>query len=56
LTLGRPPKQPQVFFTSFSYQAQSWARPRRLVANIEWHQGEAGSARRLHRHQPEAAG
>ena len=29
-----------MFFASFSYQAQSWARPRRVVAKVEWHQGE----------------
>jgi hypothetical protein len=29
-----------VFFASFSYQAQSWSKPRRVVAKVEWHQGE----------------
>jgi DDE family transposase len=38
--VGRPPKKPQVFFGSFSYQAQSWSKPRRVVAKVEWHQGE----------------
>ena len=38
--VGRPPNKPQVFFASFSYQAQSWSRPRRVVAKVEWHQGE----------------
>jgi Transposase DDE domain group 1 len=38
--VGRPPKRPQVFFASFSYRAQSWAKPRRVVAKVEWHQGE----------------
>ncbi len=38
--VGRPPKKPQVFFASFSYQAQSWPKPRRVVAKVEWHQGE----------------
>ena len=38
--VGRPPKKPQVFFASFSYQAQSWTKPRRVVAKVEWHQGE----------------
>ena len=28
------------FHASFSYQAQSWAKPRRVVAKVEWHQGE----------------
>ncbi len=38
--MGRPPKKPQVFFASFSYQAQSWTKPGRVVAKVEWHQGE----------------
>jgi hypothetical protein len=25
--VGRPPKKPQVFHASFSYQAQSWTKP-----------------------------
>jgi hypothetical protein len=37
---GRPPKRPQLFHASFSYQAQSWTKPRRVVAKVEWHQGE----------------
>src|SRR3954453_1846560 len=38
--VGRPPKKPQVFPPSFGYQAQSWTKPRRVVAKVEWHQGE----------------
>lgn len=38
--VGHPPKKPQVFHASFGYQAQSWTRPRRVVAKVEWHQGE----------------
>src|SRR3954467_9471686 len=38
--IGRPPKKPQVFHASFTYQAQSWSKPRRVVAKVEWHQGE----------------
>jgi hypothetical protein len=38
--VGRPPNKPQVFYASFSYQAQSWSKPRRVVAKVEWHQGE----------------
>ncbi len=38
--VGRPPRKPPVFFASFSYQAQSWTKPRRVVAKVEWHQGE----------------
>ena len=49
--VGRPPRKPQVFHASFSYQAQSWTKPRRVVAKVEWHQGELpgfkGSSQRL---------
>ena len=38
--VGRPPTKPRRFFASFSYQAQSWTKPRRVVAKVEWHQGE----------------
>ncbi len=38
--VGRPPKKPVVLYHSFSYQAGSWDRPRRVVAKVEWHQGE----------------
>jgi hypothetical protein len=38
--VGRPPTKPQVFFASFTYRAQSWTKPRRVVAKVEWHQGE----------------
>jgi hypothetical protein len=38
--VGRPPRKPRVFHASFSYQAQSWSKPRRVVAKVEWHQGE----------------
>jgi Transposase DDE domain group 1 len=38
--VGRPPRKPQIFHASFSYQAQSWSKPRRVVAKVEWHQGE----------------
>src|SRR4029450_12048765 len=29
-----------LFFASFTYQAQSWTKPRRVVAKVEWYQGE----------------
>jgi hypothetical protein len=29
-----------MFFAIFTYKAQSWAQPRRVVAKVEWHQGE----------------
>ncbi len=38
--LGRPPKKPIIWYHSFQYQAGSWDRPRRVVAKVEWHQGE----------------
>ena len=38
--VGRPPTKPQRFYHSFEYQAKSWGRPRRVVAKVEWHQGE----------------
>jgi hypothetical protein len=28
------------YFASFSYQAKSWKKPRRVVAKVEWHPGE----------------
>ena len=38
--VGRPPKKPIIWYHSFQYQAGSWDRPRRVVAKVEWHQGE----------------
>jgi Transposase DDE domain group 1 len=38
--VGRPPRKPVVWFTSFRYQAKGWTLPRRVVAKVEWHQGE----------------
>ncbi len=38
--VGRPPNYVQVFHASFSYQAASWNKPRRVVAKVEWHPGE----------------
>ncbi len=35
--VGRPPHEVRRFFASFSYQAQSWNKPRRIVAKVEWH-------------------
>jgi len=28
------------YYASFSYQAGSWTKPRRVVAKVEWHPGE----------------
>jgi hypothetical protein len=38
--VGRPAHYVQRFYKSFRYQAASWARPRRVVAKVEWHPGE----------------
>jgi len=38
--MGRPPKKPIVWYHDFQYQASSWDKPRRVVAKVEWHQGE----------------
>lgn len=38
--VGRPSFKPKVVYESFKYQAQSWKRPRRVVAKVEWHYGE----------------
>jgi hypothetical protein len=38
--VGRPPKKPVVSFANFRYQAKGWTRARRVVAKVEWHQGE----------------
>jgi len=38
--VGRPSNKPIIWYHDFLYQAESWARPRRVVAKIEWHKGE----------------
>ena len=38
--VGRPPIEVQRYYANFSYQAQSWKTPRRVVAKVEWHPGE----------------
>jgi len=38
--VGRPPKEPVVQYHSFRYQAASWEIDRRVVAKVEWHEGE----------------
>jgi Transposase DDE domain group 1 len=37
--VGRPPHEVRRY-ASFSYQAQSWNKARRVVAKVEWHPGE----------------
>jgi len=38
--VGRPPQKPVVRYHDFTYQAASWDQARRVVAKVEWHQGE----------------
>jgi hypothetical protein len=38
--VGRPPNEVRRFYASFSYQAGSWTKPRRVVAKVEWHPGD----------------
>ena len=38
--VGRPPYEVWRYYASFRYQAQSWNKPRHVVAKVEWHPGE----------------
>jgi hypothetical protein len=38
--VGRPPNHVRRYYVSFSYQAGSWDKKRRVVAKVEWHPGE----------------
>src|ERR1700720_1482544 len=38
--VGRPPHEGRRPYPSFTYRAQSWSKPRRVVAKVEWHPGE----------------
>jgi hypothetical protein len=38
--VGRPPHEIRRYYASFRYQAQSWSKPRHVVAKVEWHPGE----------------
>jgi hypothetical protein len=38
--VGRPPHEVRRCYASFSYQAGSWGKARRVVAKVEWHPGE----------------
>ena len=38
--VGRPPHEVRRYYASFTYRAQSWSKPRRVVAKVEWHPGE----------------
>jgi hypothetical protein len=39
-SVGRPPHEVRRYYASFRYQAQSWSKPRHVVAKIEWYPGE----------------
>jgi Transposase DDE domain group 1 len=38
--VGRPPHEVRRYYASFTYQAQSWTKPHRVVTKVEWHPGE----------------
>src|SRR4029078_9115743 len=38
--VGRPPHEVRRYYASFSYQPQSWKKPRHVVAKGEWHPGQ----------------
>src|SRR6266699_6339979 len=38
--VGRPPHCVRRFHATFSYQAGTWTKPRRVIAKVEWHPGE----------------
>jgi hypothetical protein len=38
--VGRPPHEVRRYYASFRYQAQSWNKPRHVVAKVEWRPGE----------------
>ncbi|HJX10734.1 MAG TPA: IS1380 family transposase, partial [Candidatus Binatia bacterium] len=37
--VGRPPHEVRRYYASFSYQAQTWKKSRRVVAKVEWRLG-----------------
>lgn len=37
---GRPSNNVERHYANFTYQANSWSKPRRVVAKVEWHPGE----------------
>ena len=38
--VGRPSAKPKVLYAECTYRAESWDHFRRVVAKVEWHQGE----------------
>ena len=53
--VGRPPKKTVVWYHDFKYQAKTWDQSRRVVAKVEWHQGELFPRVGVRRHQPKPA-
>jgi hypothetical protein len=45
--VGRPAHDLRRYLASFSYQTQSWRKPRRVVAKVEWHPGNCTRASAL---------
>ncbi len=37
---GELPEKPVIRYHDFQYQAKSWDHPKRVVAKVEWHQGQ----------------
>ena len=54
--VGRPPKKPVVRYRDFMYGAGSWGRERRVMAKVEWHQGEFRKANNAHPSELKADG
>jgi hypothetical protein len=40
MSFGRPSNEVRRSYASFTYQAGSWKKPRRVIAKVEWHPGE----------------
>ena len=38
--MGRSSHKPKLRYESFSYHAQSFDHPRRVVVKVEWHEGK----------------
>jgi hypothetical protein len=38
--VGQPPHEVRRYYASFTYQAQSWNKPRHVMAKVQWHLGE----------------
>ena len=38
--VGQPPNEVRRYYANFTYRAASWTKQRRVIAKVEWHQGE----------------